>query len=259
MLAGAFSLLLLLAFSLTPLAAELCQLRQGQAGMCFAAPPLLSAGGLLPNIVIAAAPRLMRGGRGRCALEAEADDWGTGSDQERDREDDASCVRICRYKKFFYEGETYSIIHSLPQSLTTSFGPLETRWARFKPIDIIILSRCPDLLGGMQAERERGYQPCRDTHGWDVTWHSTCIIIFSSRRSETKRAMCDTSPHSHVLPAAAAGQVCVGCFRDGFEIRNWSKMSEQERQWSREDAADRRAEWVAASAEGGEEESGGVV
>lgn len=36
-------------------------------------------------------------------------------------------------------------------------------------------------------------------------------------------------------------------------------MSEQERQWSREDAADRRAEWVAASAEGGEEESGGVL
>ena len=259
MLAGAFSLLLLLAFSLTPLAAELCQLRPGQAGMCFAAPPLLPAGGLLPNIVIAAAPRLMRGGRGRCALEAEADDWGTGSDQERDREDDASCVRICRYKKFFYEGETHSILHSLPQSLTTSFGPLETRWARFKPIDSIILSRCPDLLGGMQAERERGYQPCRHTHGRDVTWHSTCIITFSSCRSETKLAMCDTSPHSHVFPAAAAGQVCVGCFRDGFEIRNWSKMSEQERQWSREDAADRRAEWVAASAEGGEEESGGVV
>ena len=74
---------------------------------------------------------------------------------------------------------------------------------------------------------------------------------------ETRQGLPCATPA--LIPVVAAGQVCFGCFRDGFEIRNWSKMSEQERQWSREDAADRRAEWVAASAEGGEEESGGVL
>jgi hypothetical protein len=164
--AAGFGVLMLLSSSLPPLAAKPCQLRPGrpryEGGMCFAAAPLLPAGGLLPNIEIAAAPRLRRGGRGRCALEAEADGRGSGSDPERDREDDASCVRICRYKKFFYEGATNSLTHSLSHtSLNTSFGPLKTRSARFKPIDSITLSHCSGLLGWGQAGRGRDYQISR--------------------------------------------------------------------------------------------------
>lgn len=183
---------MLLSSSLPPLAAKPCQLRPGrpryEGGMCFAAAPLLPAGGLLPNIEIAAAPRLRRGGRGRCALEAEADGRGSGSDPERDREDDASCVRICRYKKFFYEGATNSLTHSLSHtSLNTSFGPLKTRSARFKPIDSITLSHCSGLLGWGQAGRGRDYQISRK-HRRDVTWHSTCIIITFSSMSKRDKA-----------------------------------------------------------------------
>ena len=35
------------------------------------------------------------------------------------------------------------------------------------------------------------------------------------------------------------GPVCIGCFRDGHEIANWSQMSEQERAWALADAKER--------------------
>ncbi|KAJ1482469.1 hypothetical protein T484DRAFT_1952165 [Baffinella frigidus] len=43
--------------------------------------------------------------------------------------------------------------------------------------------------------------------------------------------------------AVADGQVCIGCFRDQYEIANWSKLSEQDRKLALQDVADRRAEW----------------
>jgi predicted Fe-S protein YdhL (DUF1289 family) len=37
------------------------------------------------------------------------------------------------------------------------------------------------------------------------------------------------------------GQVCIGCFRDVFEISNWSRMTPAERTYALLDAADRHA------------------
>ena len=31
------------------------------------------------------------------------------------------------------------------------------------------------------------------------------------------------------------GQVCIGCFREQYEIRNWHKMSKEERKVTKED------------------------
>eukprot|EP00282_Hemiselmis_andersenii_P004239 CAMPEP_0114149948 /NCGR_PEP_ID=MMETSP0043_2-20121206/22439_1 /TAXON_ID=464988 /ORGANISM="Hemiselmis andersenii, Strain CCMP644" /LENGTH=93 /DNA_ID=CAMNT_0001244641 /DNA_START=119 /DNA_END=400 /DNA_ORIENTATION=+ len=39
------------------------------------------------------------------------------------------------------------------------------------------------------------------------------------------------------------GQVCIGCFRDSFEIKNWSKLSEEDKRMATKDAQDRRGEW----------------
>ena len=38
------------------------------------------------------------------------------------------------------------------------------------------------------------------------------------------------------------GQVCIGCFREGFEIGTWSSMSDMERSYALFDAADRSSE-----------------
>lgn len=38
----------------------------------------------------------------------------------------------------------------------------------------------------------------------------------------------------------------MGCFREGFEIRNWSSLSEEERNWAEEDAEDRKTAWLQA-------------
>jgi glyoxylase I family protein len=38
------------------------------------------------------------------------------------------------------------------------------------------------------------------------------------------------------------GQVCIGCFREGFEIGTWSSMSDMERSYALLDAADRSSE-----------------
>lgn len=40
------------------------------------------------------------------------------------------------------------------------------------------------------------------------------------------------------------GQVCIGCFREGFEIGTWSSMSDMERSYALLDAADRSSEEV---------------
>ena len=40
------------------------------------------------------------------------------------------------------------------------------------------------------------------------------------------------------------GQVCIGCFREGFEIGSWSSMSDMERSYALLDAADRSSEEI---------------
>lgn len=41
------------------------------------------------------------------------------------------------------------------------------------------------------------------------------------------------------------GQVCIGCFRDPYEISNWYKLTETEKTIALEDAQDRKVKWEA--------------
>ena len=40
------------------------------------------------------------------------------------------------------------------------------------------------------------------------------------------------------------GNVCIGCFREQFEIANWVKMSNSEKQLAIEDAKERKKEFL---------------
>ena len=40
------------------------------------------------------------------------------------------------------------------------------------------------------------------------------------------------------------GNVCIGCFREQFEITNWVKMSNSEKQLVIEDAKERKKEFL---------------
>ena len=39
------------------------------------------------------------------------------------------------------------------------------------------------------------------------------------------------------------GQVCIGCFREQYEIRNWHKMSQEERKAAEKDIFIRKVEY----------------
>ena len=39
------------------------------------------------------------------------------------------------------------------------------------------------------------------------------------------------------------GQVCIGCFREQFEITNWLRMSDEEKTLALKDADERREEF----------------
>ncbi|EKX47132.1 hypothetical protein GUITHDRAFT_107043 [Guillardia theta CCMP2712] len=51
------------------------------------------------------------------------------------------------------------------------------------------------------------------------------------------------------------GQVCIGCFRDAFEIRSWKTLSASERSWVLQDAKEREEEWKSLEAKEGSKAS----
>ena len=53
-----------------------------------------------------------------------------------------------------------------------------------------------------------------------------------------------------------AGQICIGCYRDEYEISAWASMSAQEKSWALLDAADRIPKSCDASQNVAESEEG---
>eukprot|EP00293_Proteomonas_sulcata_P012694 CAMPEP_0184309166 /NCGR_PEP_ID=MMETSP1049-20130417/17415_1 /TAXON_ID=77928 /ORGANISM="Proteomonas sulcata, Strain CCMP704" /LENGTH=81 /DNA_ID=CAMNT_0026622007 /DNA_START=373 /DNA_END=618 /DNA_ORIENTATION=- len=39
------------------------------------------------------------------------------------------------------------------------------------------------------------------------------------------------------------GKVCIGCFREAFEIASWNGLNEEDKKFAVMDAADRQDEW----------------
>lgn len=52
------------------------------------------------------------------------------------------------------------------------------------------------------------------------------------------------------------GQICIGCYRDEYEISSWASMSAQEKSWALLDAADRVPDSCDASQNVAESEEG---
>ena len=79
--------------------------------------------------------------------------------------------------------------------------------------------------------------------------HSPSVVVLAmSPRSTSSRPLpppsWKPSPCNRICRYNANvydGQVCIGCFRDTFEISQWSRMTPDEKAFALEDAADRVA------------------
>uniref|UniRef100_A0A6S8SVQ4 Fe2OG dioxygenase domain-containing protein n=1 Tax=Chaetoceros debilis TaxID=122233 RepID=A0A6S8SVQ4_9STRA len=172
------------------------------------------------------------------------------------------CNRICRYNSNYYDGKVCIGCHRDEHDIAAwvSLSPKEKNYALMDAADRSVNGNGLDgALSAFELKRQAAQWLDVDATLNNVARHDAGSVprevtellrinnVFENeccdRTGDKTPTQASASPCKQVCRYSKEcydGNVCIGCYRDTYEIGNWEKMSSTEKMYALEDAADRR-------------------